>query len=198
MSRNAAENSPSWHVQAWALRHAWKADGETGPTFNASVNGKRYWARFGASDPRDRSSEPIESQELSQYAPEVAKQFSDLKTTPDRLLLWFHHVPWDYRMASARSLWDELVIHYDQGIDYVRQMQANWAALSGSIDPQRHAEVADFLKIQEQEALWWRNASIAYFQSISKRPLPAGHAAPPHDLSYYQAIKTPYAPGREE
>jgi len=75
------ENPPSWHVQAWALRHAWKADGETGPTFNASVNGKRYWARFGASDPRDRSSEPIEPQELSQYAPEARLDFTRLLST---------------------------------------------------------------------------------------------------------------------
>ena len=51
------DNPPSWHIQAWALRHAWKADRETGPTFNASVNGKRYWARYGAADARDRSDE---------------------------------------------------------------------------------------------------------------------------------------------
>ena len=46
------ENPPNWHVQAWPLRHPWKADKEHGPTFNARVNGKRYWARYGASDAR--------------------------------------------------------------------------------------------------------------------------------------------------
>ncbi len=75
------ENPPSWHVQARSLRHAWKANGETGPTFNASVNGKRYWARFGASDPRDRSSESIEPQELSKYAPEARLDFTRLLST---------------------------------------------------------------------------------------------------------------------
>ena len=75
------ENPPSWHVQAWALRHAWKADRTTGPTFNASVNGKRYWARFGASDPGDRSSEAIEPQELSKYAPEARLDFTRLLST---------------------------------------------------------------------------------------------------------------------
>jgi hypothetical protein len=75
------ENPPSWHIQAWALRHPWKADRETGPTFNASVNGKRYWARFGAGDPRDRSSEPIEPQELSQYSPEARIDFTKLLST---------------------------------------------------------------------------------------------------------------------
>lgn len=75
------ENPPSWHVQAWALRHPWKADRETGPTFNASVNGKRYWARFGAGDSRDRSNEPVEPQELSQYAPEARFDVTRLLST---------------------------------------------------------------------------------------------------------------------
>ena len=56
--------------------------------------------------------------------------------------------------------------------------------------------MAAFLAIQEREAQWWRDACIAYFQSLSKRPLPAGYAPPPHPLAYYQAIDFPYAPGR--
>ena len=135
------------------------------------------------------------SDALSQYAPDVAKRWGSLATVPDRLLLWFHHVPWDYRMKSGRTLWDELVTRYDAGVAYVAGMQARWAALKGRIDAQRWAEVRDFLAIQRDEAQWWRDASIAYFQSLSKRPLPAGHAAPPHDLDWYKAIRTPYAPG---
>lgn len=133
---------------------------------------------------------------LGQYAPEVAKRWGSLKTVPDQLLLWFHHVPWDHRMKSGRTLWDELVIHYDAGIAYVRGMQADWAKLEGKVDDRRWAEVRDFLAIQLREATWWRDASIAYFQSIAKRPLPAGHAPPPHDLDWYKAIRTPYAPGQ--
>ena len=49
------ENPPTWHVHAWPLRQPWIADKATGPTFNASVNGRRYWARYGATDlERDR------------------------------------------------------------------------------------------------------------------------------------------------
>jgi alpha-glucuronidase len=135
------------------------------------------------------------SNAVSQYAPPVASAFANLRATPEDYLLWFHHVPWDYRTASGRSLWDELVTRYDRGVETVRQMEATWAGLAGAVDPQRHAEVADFLAIQEHEAKWWRDASIAYFQSISRQPLPAGHAPPPHDLDYYKAIRTPYAPG---
>lgn len=136
------------------------------------------------------------SDALGQYAPELVKRWGNLKAVPDDLLLWFHHVPWDYKMNSGRTLWDALVIHYDAGVDHVRTMQADWAGLQGKIDPERWAQVRDFLAIQLEEATWWRDASIAYFQSISKRPLPAGHKPPAHDLDYYKAITTPYAPGQ--
>jgi hypothetical protein len=74
------ENPPSWHVQAWPLRHAWKSDRESGPTFNASVNGKRYWARYGARDGRDRG-EALEAQELSHYQTEARLDITRLLST---------------------------------------------------------------------------------------------------------------------
>jgi len=132
---------------------------------------------------------------VGQYAPEVAATFGDRKRVPERFLLWFHHLPWDHRIRSGGTLWDELVIRYDRGVAGVAAMQAEWAALKGKVDDRRWAEVRDFLTIQREEAQWWRDASIAYFRSVSKRPLPAGHAAPPHDLDWYKAIRTPYAPG---
>ncbi|SFK43300.1 alpha-glucuronidase [Sphingomonas sp. NFR04] len=138
---------------------------------------------------------PTGTNALGQYAPQVAKRWGDLKTVPDSLLLWFHHVPWDYRMRSGETLWDSLIAHYDTGIATVEDMQHRWAGLDGKVDARRWAEVRDFLAIQREEAQWWRDASIAYWQSLSKRPLPAGHAAPPQPLSYYEAIRTPHAPG---
>jgi len=132
---------------------------------------------------------------VAQYAPEVAAQFGDAKRVPEQFLLWFHHLPWDYRTRSGRTLWDELVTRYDRGVASVAAMQSSWDGLEGKVDDARWAEVRDFLAIQRQEAEWWRDASVAYFQSVSKRPLPAGHAGPPHDLDWYKAIKTPYAPG---
>ena len=139
---------------------------------------------------------PTGSNATSQYSPQVAARFADVKKTPENLLLWFHHVPWDYRMSSGRSVWDELALHYTHGVAVVSQMRGAWAAQQGRVDPERFAQVAAFLGIQEQEAQWWRDACIAYFQSLSKRPLPAGIAPPAHPLEYYQALKFPYAPGR--
>jgi alpha-glucuronidase len=139
---------------------------------------------------------PKGSDAVAQYQKDVAAMFADLKRTPESLLLWFHHVPWDYRMNSGRTLWDELVIHYTHGVEVVGQMRTDWESLKPYVDAERHAQVAAFLAIQQQEAQWWRDACIAYFQTFSKRPLPAGYAPPAHPLEYYQSLKFPYAPGR--
>lgn len=135
------------------------------------------------------------SDAVSQYAPPVAAQFDDAARTPEEFLLWFHHLPWDYTTQSGRPLWDELVHRYSRGVDYVRGMRRSWDGLKAGIDPERHAQVATFLEIQEKEAQWWRDASIAYFQTFSQRPLPQGEAAPPHSLDYYESLEFPFAPG---
>ena len=135
------------------------------------------------------------SNAVSQYAAPLAAEFNDPKTTPEKYLLWFHHLSWDYPMPSGRTLWDEIVIHYSQGVEHVQEMRRTWATLAPYVDEERYAETSAFLAIQEKEARWWRDACIAYFQSISKRPLPKGYAAPEHMLAEYEAISTPYAPG---
>jgi len=132
---------------------------------------------------------------VAQYALPVAARFGDLATVPEEFLLWFHHVPWDHRMASGNTLWDELVLRYGRGVDYVADMRRTWDGLATYVDPERHAQVAAFLAIQQQEAQWWRDASVAYFQTFSKRPLPAGAAPPAHGLDYYESLEFPFAPG---
>jgi len=139
---------------------------------------------------------PKGSDAVAQYSPKVAKTFADVRKTPEQFLLWFHHLPWDYRTSSGRILWDELVHRYTHGVEVVSQMRRTWAGLEKYVDAERFAQVSAFLAIQEQEALWWRDACIAYFQTFSKRPLPAGFAPPAHPLEYYKSLKFPYAPGR--
>jgi alpha-glucuronidase len=139
---------------------------------------------------------PKGSQATAQYAPDVAKLFADPRRTPEKFLLWFHHLPWKHRMSSGRTLWDEMVIHYTRGVDAVAKMRETWETVRPHVDADRFAQVAAFLRIQHEEAQWWRDACIAYFQSINKLPLPAGYAAPKHSLEHYQSLKFPYAPGR--
>lgn len=135
------------------------------------------------------------SNAVAQYAPAVANVYGDLEQVPESLLLWFHHVPWDHRMHSGRSLWDELVGRYSRGVRQVQAMQDSWDGLKGGVDAPRHQQVAAFLRIQHNEAQWWRDASVAYFQSLSGRPLPAGEVPPPQPLAYYQSLQFPFAPG---
>jgi len=135
------------------------------------------------------------SNATAQYAPVVAKRFSDLKAIDEKDLLWFHHLPWTYKLKSGQTLWDGLVTHYSHGVATVDGMGKTWATLSPYVDPERHAQVADFLAIQRNEAQWWRDASIAYFQTFSGLPLPAGEAPPAHSLDYYEGLNFPYAPG---
>jgi alpha-glucuronidase len=135
------------------------------------------------------------SNAVAQYAPAAAREFGDLQRVPEEFLLWFHHVPWDYQTRSGRPLWNELVHRYTRGVDYVQGMRKTWDGLQTGIDPERHAQIAAFLAIQEKEAQWWRDASIAYFQTFSQRPLPEGYAPPAHPLEYYESLEFPYAPG---
>lgn len=139
---------------------------------------------------------PAGSNATAQYSRDVAAQFADPAKTPEQFLLWFHHLPWEHRMRSGRRLWDEFVLRYSRGVEAVSGMRRTWAALERFVDAERFTQVAAFLAIQEQEARWWRDACIAYFQSINKLPLPAGVAPPAQPLEYYENLKFPYAPGR--
>ena len=139
---------------------------------------------------------PTGSNAVAQYAPPVARLWADPRTTPPDLLLWFHHLPWDHTMPSGRTLWAELIARYDRGVATVGSMRQRWAALGADVDAQRHAEVTAYLALQEREARWWRDACIAYFQSVSGLPLPAGVRPPEHDLQTYKRLRFDFAPGR--
>ena len=126
------------------------------------------------------------SNTVSQYHLPVRQQFSDQQQCPEKFLLWFHHVSWDYKMKSGRTLWDEMALHYQSGVDWVRATRATWAGLSGVIDPERHAAVSKKLAIQERDAVWWRDACLLYFQTFAKRPLPSGVESPAKTLAEYK------------
>ncbi|ACT60465.1 Alpha-glucuronidase [Hirschia baltica ATCC 49814] len=138
------------------------------------------------------------SNALAQYAKPLRKKWSNLETVPDNLLLWFHRVGWDYEMKSGLTLWQEMVRHYDRGVDAVAKMQSDWLNLEGEIDAERYQQISDFLGIQHKEAKWWRDASLAYWMSINGLELPEGSAQPEHSLEYYKALSFPFAPGQTQ
>jgi alpha-glucuronidase len=132
---------------------------------------------------------------LGQYAPEIQQRWGEPATTPDELLLWFHHLPWDHRMKSGRPLWDEIALHYQHGVDTVRSWQKTWDSLQPKLDAERFTHVQQLLRRQEHDARGWRDACLLYFQQFSKRSLPAGVEPPEHSLDHYKAIRIPFAPG---
>ena len=99
-------------------------------------------------------------------------------------------------MKSGQTLWDDICYHYYAGVDSVRGMQREWNSLEGKIDGEEFNDVKMLLEIQENEAVWWRNACVLYFQTFSKMPIPEGLEKPDKTLEYYESLSFPYAPGR--
>lgn len=135
------------------------------------------------------------SDALSQYHPDAAKKWSDPATCPDKDLLWFHHLPWNYTMKSGRTLWNELCYRYNLGVDSVSWMQTVWNRQQSKLDAQRFEQVKMLLNIQHQEAKWWRDACLLYFQRFSMLPIPPQYEQPAKSLDYYKSLQFPYAPG---
>lgn len=132
------------------------------------------------------------SNAVSQYFSPLSEELNDIKTCPQKFLIWFHHVPWDYKMSSDRIMWDELVDCYHKGVDEVRQMRKVWDTMEGKIDSERYGHVKALLRVQEDEAVWWRDGCLLYFQQYSKRPVPSQYEQPQHSLDYYKQIPFPY------
>jgi alpha-glucuronidase len=138
---------------------------------------------------------PTGSNATEQYAPEVAKVFNDLNLISEKDLLWFHRVPWDYKLKNGKTLWDGMALKYQEGVDQVASMIETWNQMESYIDHERYNDVKMLLNIQYKEAKWWRDACLLYFQQYSKMPLPQGVEKPTQTLEYFQSLKFPFAPG---
>ncbi len=131
---------------------------------------------------------PTGSDATSQYFKPVADKFANIKTCPEEYLLWFHHVPWDYKMKSGKTLWDELCLHYYAGVEGVKKMQEEWNSLDGKLDNEEFQDVKKHMEMQLKLAEWWRDACVLYFQQFSKMPIPAGLKKPSETLDYYKRL----------
>ncbi|MCI0477815.1 MAG: hypothetical protein L0Y55_16350, partial [Anaerolineales bacterium] len=103
------------------------------------------------------------SDNVSMYHSPLREQFDDLRACPKKFLLWFHHVPWNYRMSSGRTLWEELRQRYDQGIAFVQTMCDMWQSLESQIDRERFEHVSQRLVHQLDNAREWRDVCLEYF-----------------------------------
>lgn len=131
------------------------------------------------------------SNATGQYPDALRSLYDHVSTCPEEYLLWFHHLPWTYRMKSGRTLWEELCLHYDCGVRQVREFQKIWDNARESIIPGLFEDVRSSLKIQLRDAVWWKDACLLYFQGFSNLPFPADMERPIHELEELKQVKLP-------
>ena len=105
-----------------------------------------------------------------QYPPQVATMYESLASTPDELLLFFHHVPYTYVLHSGKAVIQHIFdSHYEgaqRAADYVKQ----WQSLKGHIDDKRYEAVLARLEYQSGHAVVWRDAICNWFLKTSGIP----------------------------
>lgn len=112
-----------------------------------------------------------------QFSPTLRALYNDIDKTPENLLMWFHHVPWDFEMDSGRAFWDELVYLTQMGVQYVTWMNDAWASLEGKIDEARYEDVALRLWRHEIDASEWRDLYYGFWQANSQMDMPVDDGA---------------------
>lgn len=105
---------------------------------------------------------------VSQYREPYRSLYDSLYTCPERYLLWFHHVPWSYRMNSGRTLIEELQYRYNRGVSEVEDFCRIWQACKPYVDEQRWQEVDSRLQQQLENAREWRDVCMNYFLSFTR------------------------------
>jgi alpha-glucuronidase len=140
------------------------------PTFNGAPREDWNSVYYHKADAKglgfERSSKG--SNATSQYFSPLREEYDNLATCPEKYLLWFHHVPWNYRLESGRKLMDEIEYRYQSGVDYVDQMVDTWETLQGKIDDQRYEHVSKRLKEQQENARLWRDVCVKYFRQFAE------------------------------
>ena len=116
----------------------------------------------------DRSSTGTDA--VSQYREPYASMYDKVEKCPENLLLWFHHVPWDYKMKDGSTLWESLQYHYNQGVIMTETYQNLWHnKMRGYVDEQRWREVDERLQKQMENAREWRDVCLNYFRQFAEK-----------------------------
>ena len=129
------------------------------------------------------------SNAVAQYPAQLAKKLDNINTCPEEFILWFHHVPWDFKMKSGATLWQELCNRYQSGVESVETMQRQWTAAKPYIDPELWNDVNERLMTQARDANWWKEGCLLYFQQFSGMPIPDNVTPPVHTLNQLKGIK---------
>lgn len=182
------------YMMPLGLHHIFASGHHYGPEpWGDYKNGRPDWSPvyYHKSDPNGLGFDRTKtgSNAVSLYFPPLDQTYGNIKTTPENLILWFHHVPWNYKMKDGKTLWEELCLKYDTGVKGVRNYQETWDKLQTLVDEERFKSVQSKLKIQAEDAVWWKDACVLYFQTFSKQPIPIYIEKPVHELEDLKKIK---------
>ncbi len=132
------------------------------------------------------------SNAVSQYHEPLRSIINNVKTCPEIYLLWFHHLPWDYKMKSGLTLWDEMCYHYEEGLQEVRRFQKIWDKAKPYVDAERFSLIQNKLRKQCENAQVWKDACLLYFQQFSRLPIPYNIERPVHNLDDLESARSFY------
>ena len=171
-SREACVN----YMMPLGLHHIFKFDHHYGPEpdgFKAEYPLEWCPVYYHKADAKgigfDRSSKGTDA--VGQYPEPYRSQYDNIQTCPEEYLLWFHHVPWNYRMKSGSTLWQELCMKYNMGVAMVEVYRDYWHTaakqyMKGHEQEWQHTD--SLLNVQLENAKEWRNTCLKYFQTFSK------------------------------
>ena len=168
-SREACVN----YMMPLGLHHIFKFDHHYGPEpdgFIASYPLEWCPVYYHKADAKgigfDRSSKGTDA--VGQYPEPYRSQYDNIETCPEEYLLWFHHVPWNYKMKSGSTLWQELCMKYNMGVAMVEVYRDFWHTsakqyMKGHEQEWQHTD--SLLNVQLENAKEWRNTCLKYFQN---------------------------------
>lgn len=171
-SREACVN----YMMPLGLHHIFKFDHHYGPEpdgFIASYPLEWCPVYYHKADAQgigfDRSSKGTDA--VGQYPEPYRSLYDNIRTCPEEYLLWFHHVPWTYKMKSGSTLWQELCMKYNMGVAMVEVYRDFWHTsakqyMKGHEQEWQHTD--SLLNVQLENAKEWRNTCLKYFQTFSK------------------------------
>ncbi|MCM1452173.1 MAG: alpha-glucuronidase [Clostridium sp.] len=181
------------YMMPMGLHHIFAFGHHYGPEPWCDVEGARadwlpkyYHQADGAGIGFDRSAEG--SNAAGQYPEELGRIYGDADSCPEELLLWFHHLAWEKRLASGKTLWEALCSHYDRGVREAEAMSATWDGLEGKISTRVWADVHERLEAQKRDAHWWHDGCLLYFQELNGLPLPGGTIQPVFNLDSLKGV----------
>jgi len=128
---------------------------------------------------------------VAQYPADFANIIDNIETCPEKFLLWFHHVPWNYPVAGE-PMWNRLCHHYQNGVNEVRKMQAEWNSVKDAVDSEIFDAIAYKLSVQLKDAIWWKDGMLEYFKTLSNMPYPADVEPAQHKLEDLKKVLLPY------